>query len=123
MKECFCLSRQTSIYSITGRDNTEVMDEKNKWNRIAFLDDLLMISSGKRGIGVLDLSNIQKPGASRKEKEWNVEKHLHYVFPQNLPEGSVLRIIPYQSTKEIIVEMNVLEGNQATVLTKKDLFT
>jgi hypothetical protein len=59
----------------------------------------------------------------RKEKEWNVEKHLHYVFPQNLPEGSVLRIIPYQSTKEIIVEMNVLEGNQATVLTKKDLFT
>ena len=41
----------------------------------------------------------------------------------DLPEGNVLKVIPYQSIKEIIVEMNVLEGNQATVLTKKDLFT
>ena len=122
MKECFCLSRQPSIYSIMGRDSNELMDEQNNWNGIAFLDDLLMISSGKRGIGILDLSNIQKPSASTKEKEWNGEKHLHYVLPHNLPEGNVLRVIPYQSTKEIIVEMNVLGGNQAIVLTKNDLF-
>lgn len=123
MNECFYLSRQDNMSSMMNRDKKELMDEQSNWNGIAFLDDLLMIPSGKRGIGILDLSNIQKPSASTKEKECNGQKHLHYIFPLNLPKGNVLRVIPYQFNKEIIVEMNVLGGYHATVLTKNDLFS
>ncbi len=92
-------------------------EDELTWKGVAFLDDLLIIPSGNKGIGVVDLSRFH----SENDFPNRFEQELHYSFPKQLSAGEVLKIIPILSRKEIVVILKAQGCYETAVLTKDNL--
>jgi len=79
-----------------------------QWGKICFLEDTLLITSFKDGVGVLDL--IAPPSAEK----------LFYCFPEFIPGDSVIDIISVPLAKEVIVISTAAKETFFTVVSKND---
>ncbi len=79
-----------------------------RWEKICFLDDVLLIAAYKGGVGVLDLT--EAPYA---------EKPI-YHFPESVSGNSVIDFVPVPLTKEVIIISTDSKETFFTVISKND---
>ena len=90
------------------------------WRSITFLNDKLLIASGGKGIGVLDLSGMKKTdqmiGKTKRNifiDHINCEWKFYYFYPQGLPEGEIRKLIPIHGQNKVIAIIFVKDGYQS----------
>ena len=91
------------------------------WDRIAFLDDILLIPSSK-GIGILDLTGLNTVSRNFLS-ETQIEKRFYYCAPDSSVGDSISNLIPISSTKEVVIVPSSPGRDSFSVVSKKQLLS
>lgn len=100
------------------------------WRSITFLNDKLLIASGNKGIGILDLSGIKKANQMIGKTIFNIfkdhiigkmifyiftshinwERELYYFYPQGLPKGEIRKLLPIHGQNNKVITIVSAKG-------------
>lgn len=101
----------------------EPVTEAAVWSDVAWLDDVLLLAAGKRGVGILDLRNVKKPvlpGADVRMEDTvfsrQCAERLHYLPAVSSPEADVVRVFPVPSTGQVLAVVKTEAGHDTTLL-------
>jgi len=124
------------LYDKAGLSEYYSFPTKMPWRSITFLNDKLLIASGNKGIGILDLSGMKKANQMIGKTIFTIfkdhiigkiifnictshinwERQLYYFYPQGLPKGEIRKLIPIHGQNKVITTVFAKGGYHSEII-------
>jgi hypothetical protein len=121
LTEHACLAVDT-VYGLTHTGAGGSIPQAPVWSDLVWVEDVLCIASGPRGVGILDLTGVPVPspppeGQPRTETDLArlCERRLFYIPLPSGVKGEVIRVIPAPASNQVLAVVKS-DAGQDTVL-------